>query len=233
MLATVLVALSGYLEPGMTTKDLAEHAKAELKALGGTPAFLGYQGFPDVLCVSVNEQVVHGIPRATRLVQEGDIVSMDFGVLYQGMITDAAISVIAGTAKNPTTELLVTQTERAMHAGIEQLTNGVRVGDIGHAIQQVLEVGNYGIVKDLVGHGVGHALHEEPNIPNYGRRGSGPTLKSGMTIAIEPMTTLGSGKVVVDNDEWTVLTQDGSLSAHFEHTVLITPNGYEILTQLT
>ncbi len=233
MLATVLVALSKYVQPAMTTKELANYAKAELKALGGTPAFLGYQGFPDVLCVSVNEQVVHGIPRATRLIQSGDIVSMDFGVLHKGLITDAAVSVIAGVAKDAAAERLVSQTEKAMYAGIQQLKGGVRVGDIGQAVQQVLTEGKYGIVKDLVGHGVGHALHEDPNIPNYGHKGTGPVLKSGMTIAIEPMATLGSGKVSLDNDEWTVLTQDNSLAAHFEHTILITDKGYEILTQLT
>ena len=233
MLATVLVGLKGYMQSGMSTKDLAEFAKKELHALGGKPAFLGYQGFPDVLCVSVNEQVVHGIPRATRLIQTGDIVSMDFGVLYKGLITDAAISVIVGESTDSKLNNLVCQTEISMYAGIDQLKAGVRVGDIGQAVQTVLDNGGYGIVRDLVGHGVGHELHEDPNIPNYGKKGSGPMLEAGMTIAIEPMATIGSGKVELDKDNWTILTQDGSMSAHFEHTVLITQNGYEILTQIT
>ena len=231
MLAIVLERLSKYVQSGMSTQDLADFAKKELHSLGGKPAFLGYQGFPDVLCVSVNEQIVHGIPRKTRLIQAGDIVSMDFGVLHKGLVTDAAISVIVEGSSDTRVHKLLKDTERSMYAGIDQLKHGVRVGDIGSAVQAVLDQGNYGIVKDLVGHGVGHHIHEDPNIPNYGKKGSGPVLSAGMTIAIEPMATLGSGKVVMDPDNWTILSQDGSLAAHFEHTILITQTGYEILTQ--
>lgn len=230
MLATVLVLLKNRLEPGMTTKDLADIAKQELKGLGGQPTFLGYYGFPDVLCVSVNNEVVHGIPSADRFIAEGDIVSMDFGVTYRAMITDAAISVIAGKAHNKRAASMLEATEQSLLAGINAARGGVRVGSIANAVQQVLDRGKYGIVRDLVGHGVGHELHEDPNIPNHGKADTGPELQAGMTIAIEPMATLGGHKVYMDKDDWTVLTADGTWSAHFEHTILITPDGAEILT---
>lgn len=230
MLGTVLAALRQHLEPGMTTKQLADFARSELAALGGSPAFLGYQGFPDVLCVSVNEQVVHGIPGA-RVISAGDIVSMDFGVVYNGMITDAAISVIAGKPSNQKHQQLVIDTERAMLAGVAAIAGPTKIGTIAAAVQAVLQKGGYGIVRDLVGHGVGHELHEDPNIPNYGRAGTGALLEPGMTIAIEPMATLGTDRVYVDSeDDWTILTADNTWSAHFEHTVLITETGAEILT---
>lgn len=232
MLATVLEKLVSSVAVGMTTKDLAELAAAELKPLGGQPSFLGYQGFPDVLCVSLNNQVVHGIPHPEVVIEEGDIVSLDFGVTYQGMITDAARSVIAGKPASTKHADLVRYTEQSMIAGINVIADGVRVGDIGAAVQAVLDKFGYGIVRDLVGHGVGHQLHEDPNIPNYGRAGSGPFLSAGMTIAIEPMATLGSDAVNVADDGWTILTADDSMAAHFENTVLITDDGAEILTQL-
>lgn len=232
LLATVLATLKEAIQPGMTTMDLNDIAKRELRGTGGTPTFLGMYGFPEVLCVSVNDEVVHGIPSKKRIIQQGDIVSMDFGVTYDGMITDAATSVIVGQSKNKQLEGLVKSTERSLMAGISVLKNGVRTGDIGFAVEQVLNRGGYGIVRDLVGHGVGHELHEDPNIPNQGQPGTGQVLKSGMTIAIEPMATLGDFKVFIDTDGWTVKTNDRSLAAHFEHTVLITDKGYEILTQL-
>lgn len=232
MLATVLSVLKKSVKPGMSTKDLAEIAKRELRPLGGQPTFLGYQGFPDVLCVSLNNEVVHGIPSVKRVITDGDIVSLDFGVTYRGMITDSAVSVIAGDGGPNNTEQLLDITERALMEGINVLHGGVAVGDIAAAIQRVLNQYNYGIVRDLVGHGVGHELHEAPNIPNYGVKGAGPHLKAGMTVAIEPMATLGGHKVRVANDGWTVLTADDSLSAHFEHTVLITEDSSEILTTL-
>lgn len=232
LLATVLATLKQAIEPGMTTKDLAEIAKRELRGTGGQPTFLGQYGFPDVLCVSVNEEVVHGIPSQGKVINEGDLVSMDFGVTYDGMITDSAITVIAGGQTNKKNAALVADTQSALAAGIATLRHHVAIGDIAAAVQGVLERGGYGIVRDLVGHGVGHELHEEPNIPNYGKAGSGPKLAAGMTIAIEPMATLGTHKVLVDSDAWTVKTQDGSRSAHFEHTVLITQDGSEILTKI-
>lgn len=232
LLATVLATLQEALEPGMTTKDLSEIAKRELRGTGGQPTFLGQYGFTDVLCVSVNDEVVHGIPSQSHLINEGDLVSMDFGVTYDGMITDSAITVIAGRDVNPKAAKLVEDTKSALHAGIASLHHKVKVGDISAAIQAVLDRGSYGIVRDLVGHGVGHELHEDPNIPNYGQAGTGPELAKGMTIAIEPMATLGTHKVYVDEDGWTVKTQDGSRAAHFEHTILITERGSEILTTL-
>lgn len=231
MLAQVLDYLKGQVKPGLSTKHLADLAKKELQSLGGRPAFLGYQGFPDVLCVSVNDEVVHGIPSQAKIIKDGDIVSLDFGVIYQGMITDAAITLIVGGPAE-LEETLVTATEAAMYKGIDKIKDGCRVGDISDAIQKHLEKENLGIVRELVGHGVGHNLHEEPNIPNFGSVRTGPILKAGMTIAIEPMATLGSYKVHVAQDGWTVKTNDGSKSAHFEHTVLVTQDGFEILTSL-
>lgn len=231
MLATVLQLLSTKLAVGMTTKELAEIAQQEVQSLGGQPSFLGYQGFPDVLCVSVNEEVVHGIPRSDKVIAEGDIVSMDFGVTYKGMITDGAISVIAGKGSDADKKL-VAVTEAAMYAGIAMLQNGVKTGTIGSAVEEVLDKAKYGIVRDLVGHGVGHELHEDPNIPNYGRANTGTALEAGMTIAIEPMATLGTEKVYLSDDDWTIITQDHSRAAHFEHTILITESGSEILTTL-
>jgi methionyl aminopeptidase len=231
MLATVLQYLKNQLQPGMSTKQLADLAATELKKLGGTPSFLGYQGFPDVICISVNDEVVHGIPRTDKIIASGDIVGLDFGVTYHKMVTDGAISVIAGGKPlKPQHAALVTQTERSMMAGIGAVHDGVRTGDIGAAVQAVLDKGRYGIVRDLVGHGVGHALHEDPNIPNYGRPNTGPWLQAGMTIAIEPMATLGTDNVVIAEDNWTILTQDGSWAAHFENTVLITEDSFEIIT---
>lgn len=229
MLGTVLKHLRKMAEVGMTTQALSDAAGSELKKLGGTPAFLHYQGFPEPLCVSVNDEVVHGIPDTSRVLQDGDIVSMDFGVNYRDMITDAATSLIVGSARPADTKLL-RQTEKSLHAGIAQLKDGVRVGDIAHAVQTVLDKAGYGIVRELVGHGVGHHVHEDPNIPNYGKPGTGPRLQAGMTIAIEPMATIGDYRVTVDGDGWTVRTRDGSRSAHFEHTVLITASGAEVLT---
>jgi len=232
MLAHVLQTVSSSTEVGMTTKDLATIARKELDGLGAKPSFLGYQGFPDVLCVSVNDSVVHGIPREDAVLAAGDIVSIDFGVTHKGLITDAAMSYLVGNVKDRDKLELIAATEASLTEGIATLKDGVRVGDISAAIQNNLQHYGYGygIVRDLVGHGVGHALHEMPNIPNFGRAGTGPKLSAGMTIAIEPMVTLGTHKVAIDPDGWTVRTADGSLSAHFEHTVLITDNGFEILT---
>lgn len=231
MLATVLGILKARLTEGMSTKDLSEIAKQELRALGGQPTFLGYFGFPDVLCVSVNDEIVHGIPRRDHIINKGDLVSMDFGVTYQSMITDAAISVVVGPVSQ-TAQKLVLDTERALMEGVSIIRAGVKVGDISHSIQTVLDKAKYGIIRDLVGHGVGHELHEDPNIPNYGKKGTGPALVAGMTVAIEPMATLGDYKIKTDTDGWTIRSYDGSLAAHFEHTVLITHEGADILTLL-
>lgn len=230
MLATVLKQLEQATAPGMTTKDLADLAARELKQLGGEAPFLGYQGYPDVLCVSINEEVVHGIPSRSKVIQEGDIVSLDFGVRYRGMVTDSALSVIAGKPLSQKHVALLKYTEASLMTGIAAVHDGVRTGDIGEAIEAELNRHKYGIVRDLVGHGVGHYIHEDPNIPNYGRRDTGPRLVKNMTIAIEPMATLGTDNVYIAEDGWTVLTQDGSWAAHYEHTVVITDDGAEILT---
>ena len=229
--ATVLATLKAAMQSGMTTKDLAEIAKREIRGTGGIPTFLGQYGFPDVICISVNDEVVHGIPSIKRILRAGDVVSLDFGVTYDGMITDSALTAIVGGVDNPKTSKLVYDTHAALMNGIAAIEGAVRVGDIAHAVETILKP-QYGIVRDLVGHGVGHELHEEPNIPNYGRAGTGQLLKPGMTIAIEPMATLGDFRVYVDIDGWTVRTEDRSLAAHFEHTVLITDDGHEVLTQI-
>ncbi|MCA9348344.1 type I methionyl aminopeptidase [Candidatus Saccharibacteria bacterium] len=232
ILAQVLGTVERASAVGVSTKYLADLAASELKTLGGKPPFLGYgdvhNAFPDVICISVNDAVVHGIPSSYEL-RSGDIVSIDFGVNYDGMITDAARTFCVDGTSNELKKL-IKDTERSMYAGIDALKNGVRVGDVSSAIQKVLVAGGYGIVRDLVGHGVGHELHEEPDIPNYGFAGRGDVLKAGMTIAIEPMATMGGHGVYVDDDGWTIKTTDGSLAAHFENTVLITDKGYEILT---
>jgi len=232
MLATVLDRLKSQLQAGISTKDIANLARQELGKLGGTPSFLGYQGFPDVICISVNDEVVHGIPRADKILHDGDLVGLDFGVTYRGMITDSAITAVTGGWRNQRERQLVSITEEAMLAGIQEVHDRVRAGDIGAAIEKVLTHHRLGVVRDLVGHGVGHELHEDPNIPNYGRANTGPWLQAGMTIAIEPMATLGGDGVYIADDDWTILTRDGARAAHFEHTVLITVDSAEILTQV-
>jgi methionyl aminopeptidase len=231
MLGTVLNVLVQQTVVGMTTKEVAQIAAKELKALGGKPAFLGYEGFRDVICISVNDAVVHGIPSEHFVLKDGDIVGLDFGVVYRGMITDAARSIILGSAK-PADQKLVKTTSEALDAGIFAVKDGCKTGDIAAAVQAVLERGGYGIVRDLVGHGVGHHVHEEPNVPNYGRAGTGDKLQAGMTIAIEPMATLGDWRVRQHRDGWTIFTADGSRSAHFEDTVLVTHDGADIITRV-
>jgi methionyl aminopeptidase len=231
MLATVLQAMREHTAPGLTPKDMSDIAKKELKALGGEHAFLGFSGYPDVICISVNNQVQHSIPN-TVVFKEGDVINYDYGVRYKGMVTDAGIMVCVGDAFTPDTKRLINGTERALYEGIRNVRAGAHVGDISAAIERTLRKNKLGIVRELVGHGVGHELHEAPDIPNYGRAGQGPILRSGMTIAIEPITTLGNPAIYQARDGWTLLTQDGSWSAQFEHTVLVTPTGCEILTQL-
>lgn len=228
MLATVHAMLKKNAVVGISELEIAELAAKELKSLGGKPTFLGYQGFPSVICISVNNKVVHGIP-GKYVLRGGDIASFDFGVTYSGMITDSAFSMVVGKGSKKATRLVET-TERSLYAGIDAVRDGCRVGDIAASIEAVLAAKKYGIIRELVGHGVGHRLHEEPDIPNYGIKGAGPKLSAGMTIAIEPMATAGSERIVVDPDGWTIMTADNSLSAHFEHTVLITRDGPEILT---
>lgn len=231
MLATVLDVMRKEAKAGLTPKDMSALAKKELARLGGEPAFLGYYGYPDIICISVNNQVQHSIPNEIPF-QDGDVVNFDFGVTYKGMITDAGITVCIGDKLTPDTKRLLTGTERALYDGLRAVKAGARIGDISATIERTLRKYKLGIVKELVGHGVGHELHEDPEIPNYGHAGKGPVLKTGMTIAIEPITTLGSPAIYQARDGWTLLTQDGSWAAQFEHTVLVTPTGCEILTTL-
>lgn len=229
MLADIHRQITAMVFPGATGKDIAALAARELKGFGAAASFKGYKGFPDVICVSVNDEVVHGIPNAIPF-RQGDIIGFDFGVTYRGMITDSAFSMFAGKAPDKKAQALLDTTNASLRAGIDAVKDGVHTGDIGAAVQEVLEAGNYGIVRELVGHGVGHQVHESPDIPNYGQAGTGKRLEAGMTIAIEPMATLGQRHVMLDPDGWTVRTRDGSLAAHAEHTILITDTGAEILT---
>lgn len=228
ILATVLREVSSQVRPGVTTKELSDFAEKRIIELGGTPSFKGYNGFTDALCTSVNDAVVHGIPSDLPL-QNGDVVGLDLGVTCDGMIVDGAITVAVDPA-NPEVSKLLEVTKKSLHEGLKQIKDGCFTGDVGAAVESVLSKNNYGIVRELVGHGVGHQVHEDPNIPNYGKKRTGDRLVSGMTIAVEPMATLGKEDIYIDKDKWTVRTKDGSIAAHFEHTVLVTDKGYEILT---
>lgn len=229
ILGSILQKIDDTVEAGMTGTDVDELARKELKRLGGKPSFLGYQGFPAVICISVNDAVVHGIP-SDEPFQDGDIVGFDFGVTINDMITDSAFTKIIGGSAPKEVENLVEKTQVALNAGIDQVKNGARTGDMAAAIEKILKDSNLGIVRDLVGHGVGHELHEEPNFPNIGTAGTGPAVKTGMTFCLEPMATLGTHKVGVDRDGWAIRTRDNSISAHFEHTILVTDDGAEVLT---
>lgn len=231
--AGILRHLELFIKPGISTYDLAQEATRQLGKTKGLPAFLGYQGFPAILCVSVNEQVVHGIPKKSQTIHDGDIVSIDFGVSFQGMITDAARSIVVGTSEkaNNIRKTLLEPTKQSLDNGIKRVKPNCYVNDISASIEATLQAAGLGIVRDLVGHGVGHKLHEEPNIPNYSFTHPRVKLKVGMTIAIEPMATTGTYEVHVEPDGWTVSTNDGSLAAHFEDTVLVTEAGFEILTR--
>ncbi len=235
-LAEVLREVGAAIRPGVTTKELDLLAERLIREGGDTPPFLGYtphgarQPFPASLCVSVNDEIVHGIP-GSRVIEEGDLVSIDLGVSHRGMITDAALTIVAGDVPSRVARL-VADTERSLMEGIAAAKVGGRIGDISAAIERVGNAGGYGIVRELGGHGVGHAVHEEPYVPNYGKKGSGPILKPGMVLAIEPMFMLGKEDIRLMPDGYTVITADGSLSAHFEHTIAITEDGVEILTAL-
>lgn len=235
MLAKVLSLMEEKSAPGMTPKDMSAIASKELERLGAEPAFLGVSGvtpYPDVICISVNDQVQHSIP-SNRPFEAGDVVNFDFGVRYKGLITDGGITVAIGGKTTPDTARLIKGTRRALEEALKVVRHGCRVGDISAVIERTLRKHQLGIVRELVGHGVGYALHEDPEIPNYGKAGTGPVLKAGMTIAIEPITTLGSPTIFEDRDGWTLKTRDGTWSAQFEHTVLVTPTGCEILTKLS
>ena len=214
--------------PGVNLLELDELAGRLVKSLGAMCCFRGYKGFPANICLSVNDAVVHGIPY-DYVLRPGDILGIDMGVLYDDVITDSAITIGIGSI-TPEREAFLTTTKEALSKAIAIVKHGIRVGDIGATVQAHVESKGYGIVRELTGHGVGRALHEDPHIPNYGTRGTGPTLRAGEVIAIEPITTMGKYAIYVDNDDWTIRTRDRSLGAQFEHTLVITDNGAEVVT---
>jgi methionyl aminopeptidase len=224
------------VRPGITTARLDAVAEESIRGAGATPSFKGYRGsggairpFPASICASVNEQVVHGIP-GNRVLTEGDLVSLDFGAIWEGYHGDSAISVFVGEPPSDEAEKLVLVTEQSLEAGISQIRPGGRLSDIGHAVQQVVEGAGFAVVREYVGHGIGQQMHEDPQIPNYGEPGRGPELRPGMVLAVEPMVNMGSWETRVLDDDWTVVTADGSLSAHFEHTIACTDDGPEVFT---
>ena len=223
--------LKASVEPGMTTRDLDRIAFKEITRRGATPTFKGYRGFPATICASVNEEIVHGIP-SKRVIKEGDIIKVDVGATYKGLIGDAAITIPVGQIAAPLLELMQ-DTRQGLEAGIRAAVPGARIGDIGAAVQAYGESRGYGVVREFVGHGVGRFLHEDPQVPNYGEPGRGPLLRPGMCIAIEPMYNLGDWHTKIMDDQWTVVTADGKLSSHFEHSIAITEQGPEILTRHT
>jgi len=230
IVAEVLSKLRDKVKPGISTKELDRFAEDIARKRGAKPAFKGYRGYPYSLCTSVNEEVVHGMP-SERILKEGDIISLDFGVCYNGFFGDAAITLPVGKIAD-SAQKLIEVTEQSLYAGIEQAKKGNRLGDISSSVQQIVEVPGFSVVRDFVGHGIGRNLHEDPQIPNYGKKGRGIELKRGMILAIEPMVNQGTYKVKIMQDAWTVVTEDGMLSAHFEHSVAITENGPDILSKL-
>ena len=228
IVAMVLEILCRQVAPGMKTKQLDGIAEEELKRLGAKPAFKGYRGFPANLCVSVNDEIVHGIP-GERILREGDIVSLDLGAIFMGFQGDAAVTIGVGEVSSQAKQLIKT-TEGALKAGIAAAYPGARLEDISAAIQNCAESRGYSVVREYTGHGIGREMHEEPQIPNFGLPGTGPVLKRGMTLALEPMVNAGDWRTRLGDDHWTVFTDDGSLSAHFEHTILITDAEPEVLT---
>lgn len=226
----VLELVRSHVKPGATTLDLEKAAEARLKELGVKAAFKGYHGYPCVLCTSVNSEVVHGIPSANRVLKQGDIVSVDFGVVVDGYYGDSAITVPVGAIDANAARLLKT-TEESLHAAIAAVRPGATLGDVGAAVQGVVEREGFSVVRDFVGHGIGSQMHEDPQVPNFGQAGQGMKLKAGMVIAIEPMVNAGRPDVMVLEDGWTAVAKDGSMSAHFEHTVAVTANGASILTE--
>ncbi len=230
IVAEVLGVLRERIKPGVTTRELDRIAEEVAQKRGAKPAFKGYRGYPHSLCASVNEEVVHGMPSG-RVLKEGDIVGLDFGVYYQGFYGDAAVTLPVGRVSEEATRLM-SVTEQSLYAAIDQASSGNRLGDISAAVQETAESAGYSVVRDFVGHGIGRNMHEDPQIPNFGKKGRGIELQTGMILAIEPMVNAGRYRVKILPDGWTVITADGSLSAHFEHSVAITDNGPEILSRL-
>ena len=230
IVADVLESICGMVRPGVTTQELDEFAERFILAAGAKPAFKGYRGYPKTLCTSVNNEVIHGIPSQNAVLKEGDIVSIDVGTIVDGFYGDAAITLPVGAIK-PEAERLMRVTEESLRRGIAQAQAGNRLYDISHAVQDYVESNGYSVVREFVGHGIGRSLHEDPQLPNFGASGQGPRLKPGMVLAIEPMVNIGGSATVTQEDNWTAVTADGSLSAHFEHTIAIMPDGPWILTK--
>jgi methionyl aminopeptidase len=229
IVALTLLELEDRVRPGMTTADLDLIAERTANAMGAVPAFKGYHGFPASLCASVNDEIVHGIPNSNRVLNSGDIVSLDFGVVFQGYYGDAAITVGVGEISIEAERLLQT-TKESLAAAIRQVKSGNKLSDIGHAVQIHAEKNGFSVVRQYVGHGIGRHMHEPPQIPNFGAPHRGPILRPGMVLAIEPMVNTGTDQTAVLDDKWTVVTQDGGLSAHFEHTVAVTSGEPQVLT---
>lgn len=230
IVAETLKMVGENIKPGMTTKKLDEMVEETLRSQGAVPAFLNYHGFPASSCISINEEVVHGIP-GDRVIEEGDIVSVDVGSIFENFYGDSARTFAVGEVSEEKKQLME-WTQKSLEAGIDKARNGNKLGQISAAVQEVAESKGYGVVRQLVGHGIGRNMHEDPQVPNYGHPSEGPVLKSGMVIAIEPMVNMGTYQVKTLPDKWTVVTADGQPSAHFEHTVAITDNGPDILTTL-
>ena len=226
--ARVLGDLMRAAKPGMTTRALDEMAERGIRSMGGVPTFKGYHGYPASICASVNEEVVHGIP-GNAVLREGDLLSIDIGTTFDGYVSDSAVTVPIGEV-GENAKRLMKVTQECLMIGIAQMQKGKRLGDIGHAIQEHAEANGYGVVRELVGHGVGTKMHEEPQVPNYGKAGAGLELRPGLVLAIEPMITEGGYAVETLKDGWTVVTADGKLAAHFEHTIAVTDDGPKILT---
>lgn len=231
LLAEVHEELAKAVAPGVSTAELDRVAASAIRARKAKPAFLGYRGFPATICISINDEVVHGIPAKTRLLQDGDIVGLDLGLIWKGFYSDSAVTRGVG-AVSADARRLMERTRESLEAGIAAAAPGARIGDIGEAVQSVAEKAGYGVVREFVGHGIGRALHEDPPVPNYGRAGTGLRLVEGMVLAIEPMVNAGGPDVRVLDDGWTAVTADGSLSAHFEHTVAVMKDGPKVLTKL-
>ena len=230
IVADVLDAVRGMVRPGVTTQALDEFAERLIIAAGAKPAFKGYRGYPKTLCTSVNNEVIHGIPSKAAVLKQGDIISVDVGTIVDGFYGDAAITLPVGTITSEA-ERLMRVTEESLLRGIAQARAGNRLYDISHAVQGHVESNGYSVVREFVGHGIGRSLHEDPQIPNFGSPGQGPRLKAGMVLAIEPMVNVGGSETITQADNWTAVTADGSLSAHFEHTIAIMPDGPWVLTK--
>ena len=230
VVARMIAAITRAVEPGMTTQDLDDVAVQELRKHDAKPAFLGYMGFPATICTSVNEEIVHGIP-SKRVLKEGDLVKCDVGAIVDGMHGDAAVTLPVGEVSDEALRL-IEATRESLNQAIAQVRSGARLGDLGEAVQKYAEARGYGVVREYVGHGIGRRLHEEPQIPNYGVAGRGQMLRAGMAIAIEPMLNLGTWRTRTLEDGWTVVTADGRLSAHFEHTMAVGEEGAEVMTRL-